>query len=314
MKKLIIAVAVLLVLGAGGLWLSMRRAPGGALLPESSGPFQVAASGPGQLIKLQDPQVPLRTLHWVGPIPGGLLAAQMVTQSDRQQVVLFRNGLAANPLVVAKPLGLSEGFWRFAVLKEMLDLPGGDIALLYAPADAASTEPNVVIAVDAAHADTRWTHRGPFQHMLLAPGKDPQLFLVGTPGVIQRLPLGAASGGEAGRSGPNAAARTVEVPPEVPGIDALLPTGGSGFLVSHGKGLSAFSGKAGWSHQPLPEQHGVTCADWRSTLVRAGRKLWWQPWPGTLVEVAADGTTRTQWEPEPLAEDDPIARDIALRR
>ena len=297
-KKVMVTVLALgAVLVAGGLWRSNRRQPAGTLLSDDTGAFKAEPCGPGSLIRLQDPMIPLRSLRWVGPLRDGLLAAQVLTQSDRQQVAFFREGKPEGEVLVAKPTGISEGFWRFAVLREVLALPGGDVALLYAAADAVSTEPSVLIALDPTHGDVRWTHRGAFQRMALAEGKEPVLFCFGGGSPIQRLPLAAAGAGEAGRSGPNAAAKVIALPPEIPLVEDLLPTGGGTCLVSHALGLAAFKGGT-WTFFPAPEDHGVPCLGWHSALVQAGRKIWWQAWPGRLIAVKADGTGQSDWAPE----------------
>ena len=33
----------------------------------------------------------------------------------------------------------------------------------------------------------------------------------------------------------------------------------------------------------------MPCVDWRSSLAQGGRRIWWQPAPGQLVQVAQDG-------------------------
>ena len=314
MRKALLVSTVALALIGGGLWLSMRRQPSGTILADTPGAFRVEPAGAGLSIQLQDPQIPLRALRWLGPLRGGLLAAQVLTQSDRQQVVFFRDGQSIGEALVLKPFGISEGFWRFAALREVVELPGGEAALLYAPGETGSTEPAVVIAVDMAHGEARWTHRGAFARIVLADGSDPALLCFGGSSPIQRLALHAASGGEAGRTGPNAAAKNLELPPEVPVVEDLLPTGGATFLVSHPKGLSAYRGSKGWTHGPAPEDKGVPAAAWRSSLVRGGKAIWWQPWPGQVLSVHADGTGQAAWELEEADGSDPLAPDRQLLR
>lgn len=311
-KTLAAVLALGTLAAAGGLWLSIRRQPAGALLADDTGAFKAEPCGPGILLRLQDPMIPLRALRWLGPLRGGLMAAQVLTQSDRQQVVFFRDGQPGGEVLVTKPAGIAEGFWRFATLKEVLALPGGDVALLYIASDAASAEPSVLIALDPAHGDVRWTHRGAFQRLALSEGKDPALFCFGGGAPIQRLPLAAAGAGEAGRAAPNAAAKTIALPPEIPAVEDLLPTGSGTFLVSHAQGLAAFKGGA-WTHFPAPGDHGVPCLGWHSALVRAGRRLWWQAWPGRLIEVKADGSGQSDWAPEAPG-DAPFAPDAQLLR
>jgi hypothetical protein len=311
LRLLIIAGACVLL--GGGLWLGLRHQPSGSLLDDAPNPFLVEAGAPGRLITFRDPQVPLRALRWVGPARTGLLAAQVLTQSDRQQVVFFRDGQALPLVQVPKPAAMGDGAWRLAVLSEVVELPGGGAALLYTAPDAAVAD-GVVVALDLAAAEVKWTHRGAFQHMALAEGTDAALYLYGGKAPILRLALAAAKAAEPGRALPQGAVKAVELPPELAAVDALLPTGGAAFLVSHAKGLSAFLGAKGWLHYPAPEDRGVACTGWRSTVVLAGRKRWWQAVPGRLTQIFPDGMPAADWLPEGFAADDPFAPDARLLR
>jgi hypothetical protein len=302
-----------LVLLGGGLWLSLRHQPSGSLLDDAPSPFLVEAGEPGRLITYKDPQVPLRALRWVGPLGNGLLAAQVLTQSDRQQVTFFRDGQALPTLQVPKPAVMGEGAWRVAVLSDVAVLPGGDAALLYTAPDTATAD-GVVVAVALASAEVKWTHRGAFQRMALAEGTDPGLYLYGGKAPILRLSLAAAKAAGPGRVLPAGVVKVLELPAEIAAVEALLPTGGSNFLASHDKGLSAFLGSKGWVHYPAPEDRGVACAGWRSTLVLAGRKRWWQAVPGRLTQIFPDGAPAADWLPEGFAEEDPFAPDARLLR
>ena len=313
-KRRLVISGLVAMLAAGGLWLSLRRQPSGSPLEEAASAFRVDTSGPGRLITYQDTQVPLRALRWIGPLPGGWLAAQVLTQSDRQQVAFFCNGQPAGQVLVTKPLGISEGYWRFAVLEAVLPLADGGAVLLYAPEKMAADDKAVAVAVDLATANVRWSHRGGFSRMALATGADPGIYFFGGKAPIQRLSLAAASQGNAGREGPNGAAKSLELPAEIPEVEDLLPTGGYSFLVSHRNGLSAYRGGKGWTHYPAPEDKGVACLDWRSSLVMAHKKIWWQALPGRLAQVQPDGTTLAEWAPEGWAPDDPQARDGKLLR
>ena len=311
-KRGAVVTGVVVLLGGGlGLGLALRRQPGAETLLDSTCPFRIEASGSGQLITFQDDQLPLRALHWVGPLPGGLLVAQVLTQSDRQQVVLFRGGQAMPSVLVSKPAGVSDGFWRLAVLKDVLASADGALVLLYSGADPGSGA--VVVGLDSG-SEVRWTHRGAFQQMVLSQGSAPALFLFGPATPIQRLALAAAATSQGGRGGLNGAARTVELPPEIKEVEALLSTGGDHFLVSHRNGLSAYAGSKGWTHFPAPEDQGVACVGWRSNLIRAGRKIWWQAVPGKLEQVGPDGTPMGEWVPQAWAADERFAQDGRLLR
>jgi hypothetical protein len=315
MKGLIITGAIVVVLAGGGLWWGLRRAPADASLlagpglGDPGGVFTAQPSGPGTLIKLTDTQVPLRSFHWLPPLAGGYLAAQVLNQNDRQRVALFHDGALTDTLLILKPAGVNDAFWHFAILKAAAMVPDGRVVLLYQAGEPASTELPLVLSVDVASQQVVWSYRGAGERLASAEGTQPAVYLYGGKAAIQRLPLGAAAA--AGPQHP--AAKTIELPAEVAAVEDLLPTGSWSFLASHGDGLSAYQASTGWKHFPEPEDRGVACADWRSSLVRAGRDIWWQAVPGHLVKVRPDGRPLAQWQAQ-LPPEDPFARDARLWR
>lgn len=295
---------LVMALAGGGLWWALRRPPAGTPLEDPGSGFSVQKSGPGRLITYQDAQVPLRAFHWMAPLPGGILAAQVLTQNDRQRVAWFRDGVARDPILVLKPVGVADGFWRFAALREAALAQDGTMLLLYQPGDPGSREPSLALALDLASQQVRWFCRGGFTRMALTPGQD-AVYLYGGNSPILRLALSQTS------LHPIPAA--IDLPPEIPEPDELLPTGGSGFLVSHRNGLSAYRGTEGWTHFPQPGERGLDCLNWKSSLARAGKDIWWQAAPGRLVKVRADGRTALEWQGEWPAEDR-FKQDASLLR
>ena len=97
MKKIVIVsmIAIVVVgLLATGLWWTIRRKPG-TMPPgeESTTVFRVEPAGSGIVIRYEDSNTPLRALRWLPPLPSGLMIVQIVTQSDRQQISLFKSGV-----------------------------------------------------------------------------------------------------------------------------------------------------------------------------------------------------------------------------
>lgn len=306
MKRILSAGLGVVVLLAAGLYVGVRRQPSGSLLDEPANPFAIENAQPGWRVKFVDSQIPLRALKWLAPRQAGVLAAQVQTQNDRQQVAVFRDGAMAASFQVPRPQGVSEGFWRFAQLQDAWLAPDGAVVLLYKGADPAGTEPALAMAMDPSAPEARWVHRGFYDRMAVGGGTEQAVFLFGAKGPIQRLPL---AGGTR-----RPIAKDIELPPEVPEVEDLLPTGAWTFLASSRTGLSAFLGTRGWRHFPAPEDKGVPCAGWRSSLAQAGKRYWWQPAPGKLVQVAQDGTLVADREVTGFAPEDPQARDAKLLR
>jgi len=315
MKGLIITGGIVVVLAGSGLWWGLRRAPADASLlagpglGDPGGVFTAQPSGPGTLIKLTDTQVPLRSFQWLPPLAGGYLAAQVLNQNDRQRVALFHDGALTDTLLILKPAGVNDAFWHFATLKGAALVPDGRVVLLYQAGDPASTELPLVLSVDVASQQVLWSYRGAGERLATTEGPQPAVYLYGGKAPIQRLPLGPAAA--AGPQHP--APKTIELPAEVAAVEDLLPTGSWSFLASHGNGLSAYQASTGWKHFPEPEDRGVACGDWRSSLVRAGKNVWWQAVPGHLIKVRPDGRPIAQWQAQ-LPPEDPFARDAQLWR
>ena len=292
------------VLGAG-LWLGMQRRPAGSLLEAPASAFTVEDAPPGLLVKFDSAQIALRALRWIPPRQEGVLVVQAVTQSDRQLVTVFRPGAAPAEYPVPRPQGVAEGFWRFAALQDAFLAPDGALLMLFLPGDPGSAELALAMVAESGALEARWVHRGSYDRMAVALEADPAVFLYGGKGPVQRLPLAGAAR--------RPVAKSIELPPEVPEVADLVPTRAGSFLAASRNGLSAYQGAQGWSHFPLPGNPGVPCTGSRPVLVRAGRRFWWQPCPGGLVQVGPDGATVADREPA-FDPEDPLARDAHLLR
>ncbi|MGA2081309.1 MAG: hypothetical protein ABSH53_11940 [Holophaga sp.] len=310
MRRLLVVAGVCAALLGAGLWWATRREPAGAPLEADELAFTAQPSGPGQLIRFQDTQVALRSFRWLPPLPGGALVAQTVTQNDRQRVVLFRDGPVQDSLLVLKPVGVAEPFWRFAVLADAAVAPGGAMILLYQAGDPANREPALVMGVDPGSQQVLWWLRGACERMALAQGS--VLYLYGGKNPVLRVQVPVSGAGPA-----RPAPKTIDLAPEVAAVDDLLPTGRDSFLVCHRDGLSAYAEGGGWTHWPAPgEAPGELlprCRDWKPTLFRAGKQFWWQPAPGSLVQVHRDGSPARAWRCA-LPDGDPFAPDARLLR
>ena len=305
MKRFLLLFGLLAIALGGGSWWMLRRQPSRAPLDGPDSAFTMEASGPGRLIKYQDVQTPLRAFRWLPPLPGGVLAAQVLSQNDRQRVALFRDGPAQDLLLVLKPVGVSDGFWRFAELAQAALVPGGTLILLYRQGDPSGQDAALALALDVASQQVRWFCRGDFARLAVTPGAE-AVYLYGGKGPIQRVALGPA-----GAAHPTPTA--IDLPPEIQRLDDLLPTGPASFLASHRDGLSAYRAKDGWAHFAVPAEPAVGCQDFRSSLLRDGKDIWWQPVPGRLVQVRADGSPKKAWQGA-LPAQDPLARDAQLLR
>lgn len=292
-KSLIGAMALgLAVVVGGGLWLVRR----GSALPSSADGeaplFKAEPQGAGMLIQME-PREPLRAVRWLPPLAGGEVLCQVSTQSDRQLLAIFPQGKAGALLALPRPEGLSEGFFRQMEVRDALRVK--DTLVLLLKADGGRRDLPLVMALDR-EGGLLWTQRTLGDHLAAAEGA---VWAWG-PSSAQRLPLAASK----------ALPPAVTWPDEVPPPTAFLATG-SGFLLSHAKGLSAWRGEAGWSHAPCPSPSPLGFTEPKGTLLKAGATLYWQPEPGTLLRVSAEGQvlgTETLPVPEGAERDGALLR------
>jgi len=304
MKKLL-----LVILGAGllglGLWCTIRRRPGALpAVEDAQSAFRVEAAERGLRIRYDDLQTPLRSLRWLAPLRNGYLVAQIVTQADRQRIALFKDGTLQAIYLIPKPEGVREGFFRLAELRDACVKE--DVAVLLYGA-AGGEEPPLVVALDLGTKGLRWTHRALGEHLVLGDGV---VYLFGPQGPPVRLPLALASGEGTSPAGLRSTARVIPLPLEIQSVADLEPTGAWTFLLVHRGGLSTYRGSKGWLHRPMPEGDPGWFQGAQPTLGSDGQSYWWQPFPGLILQVLANGSPKATWPSLPTAE--PFARDAKL--
>lgn len=312
MKKLLIPLICLAALVAASLWFLVRRGSTGAPPAETTLAFQIEDFGPGTLLHYADGQTPLRALRWLVPLPGGIQPVQVLTQSDRQRLVLFQNGKLIVNIVVPRPSGVREGFFNFAELRDLIVVPDDVAVLLYRSTDASSGELPLIITMDLASQAPRWVHRAPGERLALGEdSKSGSVFLFGTASVIVRMPLALQKGEKTSATPYRVAAKPIDMPEEIKGPADLLPTGPWSFLLAHAGGLSSYAESKGWQHWPSPLENPLTFTESSPVLARA-KGYWWQPFPGRIIQIKADGAPMATFDSAALAPAEPWARDGAL--
>ncbi len=317
MKKLI---AILLLLGsvlATGLWWAVRRKP----IPiqqeqqqeeEAQTDFHTETAGSGVMIRHTPPTTPVRALRWLHPLPGGIMIVQVVRQNDRQQIAIFKNGVFQATYQIPKPVGVKDGFFRFAELKDAQVLENDVAVLFFVSSQSSSSELPMTLALDLTTSEVRWYHRARGERLALSPeGKDRAIYLFGPKDPIVRLPIARAEGEQISRTGARSIAKVIELPPEIQEVSDLLAISNWTFLVVHAGGLSANQGTKGWVHHPMPEGDRTLFKESKPVLV-GGKKSWWQPYPGVVLQIRADGTASSVWTSEELSTAEPFSRDASL--
>jgi hypothetical protein len=309
-KALLAGLAGFLLLGglAGGLaWVVRRPALAGPPEDEGAQSVKVTPAGEGLLLEIQDGGLPMRSLRWTGPLPGGVVVAQASTQSDRQQVAVLKEGRSLGLFLVPRPGGVGEGLFNHAELRDAVLAEGDLLVLLYRPLAGSEVDPVLVLALDLPSRTLRWCHRAPGEHLALAGnGKDAAVILWGRNTPIQRLPLALQKGEREGAAPVRDLFKPYELPEEVGERRSLVPTGAWTFLLAHAGGLSAYNGSVkGWAHLPAPPEHALGFPQPKGVVVKAGDRYWWQPEPGAVVPVQADATPLAEAEPQVLAVPEP---------
>jgi hypothetical protein len=283
MKRILLPMLafVLVALGLGAGWFLMRRP---AAPPPDGGdrpPFLLQAAGAGHLIEFQPSEIPIRTLRWSRPLPDRAVVAQLLTQSNRQQALLFVDGHLQATLTAERPEGISENLFHFAELQDAAYIPGRLLLLLYRVSPQG--EDPLLVAWNLERGAIQWTFRGPGSRLVLSPDAR-AAFLYGPDAPVQIFRL-------AGKDGQPLAGPTsgkVALPPGVAGFTDLLATGPDTFLAIDAAGLSAWQGGT-WNRLPAPARSPLGFGAPGGRLARTGDSFWWQPEPGQLIQVAPDG-------------------------
>jgi len=294
-------------LAGGTAWLLKR--PAQASPPEDEGVQTISArsEGAGFRLEVHTGDLPLRNLRWLGPLPGGVVLAQIATQNDRQLVAVFRDGKTDGVYPVPRPGGVGEGLFNHAELVDAALGEGNLLALLYRPLGGSEDNPALVLALDLQTKALRWCHRAQGQRLSLSgSGKDAALFLHGGGAPILRLPLALQKGEREGISPARPSLKPYELPPEIGTVSDLAPTGAWTFLLAHAQGLSLYQGSTkGWLHTPSPALNPLGFPEGLGALARAPKAWWWQAEPGAFVALKADGTLDPQAALQTLPVPDP---------
>lgn len=301
LRRVLAGAAVAALAAAGSLGWILRPRPQPRPEEAAGAAFSLQPVQAGWILQHLDEQIPLRAIRWVPTRGSEHLVAQVLTQSDQQWVFLFGPGRPLGRWRVERGADVEEGFFRFAELKEAWLAPDGILLLRYGPGAGTSAE-GLLVALGPE--GTVWSLRLDGTRMVPLPEAN-ALLVWGSPSGILRIPLAASAG---------AAPRPVriELPAEIAGPFDLLPLGRDRFAVAHGRGLSVFVGAEGWVHHPAPERPSWPA--WpnnRGRLAGVGGRRWWQPAPGTLWELGADGRPLRE-VPLELAPSEGSARDRAM--
>lgn len=307
MKKYLIALPLVLVLGAGyGVYRISRRAPRVAPPDESATLFTKSVEGSEIIIRLQESQ-PMRLVRWLGVLPEGYQFVQMLAQTGTQRIALLKNGEMLWNHILDKPQQAKDGFFQMAELSDALLLD--DTAILLFKNSLNATDPALVIALDTQTQETRWYCLAKGERLKAnLPGGERAAYLVGNDQIYR---LAAKPKQDAATYGLRQA-EPVELPDHLQNIHQLLPTGIFTFLLSHEGGLSARNAKGEWNHLERPANLGPATAI--SALAGTENSFFWQPYPGSLVQVKADGTAIKGYGAESFPCPEPSALDAHLLR
>lgn len=320
MKKALLVVFIMMLALGGSAWWLLRSRSTAFSFDDSLTSFSADNMGVGRFFRYTDGGRPLRAFQWLRPAAGGIEVAQVLTQTDQQQIGIFQDGLLSAQLHVPRPEGVSEGFYRFAQLRDAVVVPGDAAVLLYRAQDPTSADVPLIIALDLNTQSVRWSHRAAVERLVLelspangnAGNTANAVIGYGDNGELVRLPLRLQKGEREGAKAPRATAQSILWPPQIQGVTDLIPAGHSSLLISHRMGLSAYLGEKGWNQLSLPMPGPLGFVEPKSSLAFDGKKYWWQPEPGRIIQVKADGTPVAMWEPTSLQVSPPYEKDAEL--
>ncbi len=289
MKKALLAFLALVALMVC-LWALLRKSTHSRPAQQVDLSFQTETAGAGQLIALKEPdETTTHELRWATTEPSGYAVAQVLDPSGEQAVAIFLDAKFQKAFRVTSLSKSLDEALPGAELKQAILVPGDLLLLLYAATSGKTETDALILALDWKQPALRWAHRAPGEAMALSPGKgDAAVFVYGYSSPITRLPL-ASSEGDSSEDLSRKAQETISLPAEVKGMASLLPTGSKTFLVAHAGGLSACSKDRKWKHTPLPDPGALGFAEPQGALAFTDHGLWWQPRPGLLLQVDAEG-------------------------
>ena len=305
MKRLLLSLGALGLVALAAYGALHRSAASAAVKGQNQSPFQAAATGQGILIQYHPGDIPIRTLAWVKPLQDGTEVAQMLSQSGCQQVYLFQSGLPQAPLTLSQPDGIQDNVFAFAELQEAALASHRLLLLLYRTRQPET--PALLIAWGLDQGAQLWAYQGTGTHLTLSRNGG-TAFLSDAEGPIQSLRLLD----HGGRLLPTPAVTRIPLPIGLTGLSDLLPTQGQDLLAAAAGSLWAFQ-SGSWSQHPAPQPSPLGFAPGQGALARTGDRLWWQPEPGCLLEVGANGTPLPPQDLGALLSG-PQARDAALLR
>ncbi len=304
MKRLLLSLGALgIVALAGYAALHRSAAPSATTKGQDQSPFQSAPTGQGILIQYHPGDIPIRTLAWAKPLPDGTAVAQVLSQSGCQQVCLFQAGIPQAPLTLSQPDDVQGNAFDFAELQEAAQAAHHLLLLLYRTRQPET--PALLIAWGLDQGTQIWAYQGTGTHLTLSRNGG-TAFLFSPDGPIQALRMLDKEG----HLLPTPTVSQIPLPPGLVGLSDVLPTQGQNLLAAATGGLWAFQSGI-WSQHPAPQPSALGFAPGQGTLARTGDRLWWQPEPGGLLEVGADGTPLPPQDFSTLLTG-PQARDAAL--
>ncbi len=302
MKRALPWILTLLVAGAAtaGLYQLGKRQRGQApaAAPATGALFTASPAGSGALFQLHAAaDQPLRSVRFLPALTDGEVIAQVLTQTGDQLVGWFDDGKFMGTLRLQVPENVPQAFFRFANLEDAAVLPDRTLLLLYTDGTGGGSAPWLMaVGPDGA---TRWSVKGTGTGIALEPGGKSCL-------VWDAANLGRVSWSA------GASFKALPLPDGVSVLDAVLPLAGGRMMLTHPGGMAMLNGGV-WTLTPLPDPNELSFPGSLGVLAPSGDAVYWQPRPGQLAKVAADGTIApialTQ-----LAAPTDRARDLALLR
>ncbi len=291
---------LILCAGAIGLYTLGKRQRGQAPTtgPATAALFTASPAGAGALFQLHAAaDQPLRSVRFLPTLGDGEVLAQVLTQTGDQLIGQFNNGSFEGTLRLQIPNDAPQAFFRFAALEDAAVLPDRTLLLLYTDGTGGGSAP-WLLAI-APGGSTRWALKGTGTHIAVEPGGKSCLL------------WDAANLGRVTWTG-SSSFKALPLPDGVSVLDAVLPLSGGRMMLTHPGGLALLSGGA-WTLTPLPDPGALSFPGSLGVLAPMGDAVYWQPRPGQLSKVAADGTLALV-DLTQLAVPSGHERDLALLR